>query len=99
MLRVPVLVLREEIQKQNISTVLGNFPQTQVSLLKQAEANVKPGGLLFYAVCTITPEETSNVIEEFLNENGFSLLQLDDFPHNKYLLKNNNGLCHWSSSW
>jgi 16S rRNA (cytosine967-C5)-methyltransferase len=69
----------------------GNFPQTQVSLLKQAEANVKPGGLLFYAVCTITPEETSNVIEEFLNENSFSLLQLEDFPHNKYLLKNANG--------
>jgi 16S rRNA (cytosine967-C5)-methyltransferase len=69
----------------------GNFPQTQVSLLKQAETNVKAGGLLFYAVCTITPEETTGVIEKFINENGFSLLQLEDFQYNKYLLKNTNG--------
>jgi 16S rRNA (cytosine967-C5)-methyltransferase len=69
-----------------------DLPQTQISLLTQAAANVKPGGLLFYAVCTMTPEETSNVIETFMNYNNrFSLLQIEEFPFNKYLLKNSYG--------
>jgi len=68
-----------------------DLPQTQLSLLSQAAINVKPGGLLFYAVCTITPEETSNVIETFMNNNKFSLLQIEEFPYTKYLLKNSHG--------
>jgi len=68
-----------------------DLPQTQLSLLTQAAANVKSGGLLFYAVCTITPEETSNVIESFMNNNRFSLLQVEEFPYHKYLLKNTFG--------
>jgi len=68
-----------------------NLSQTQESLLAQATANVKSGGLLFYAVCTITPEETSDVIEKFLSNNEYSLLQLDEFPSYKFLLKEKYG--------
>lgn len=69
----------------------GDLPKTQVSLLKQAATYVKPGGFLFYAVCTITPEETSNVIKTFMNKNRYSLLQIEEFPYNKYLLKDPYG--------
>lgn len=69
----------------------GNLPQTQETLLSQASFNVKSGGLLFYAVCTITPEETSNVIENFLRNGEFSMVQLKDFPSQKYLLQEKHG--------
>jgi 16S rRNA (cytosine967-C5)-methyltransferase len=69
----------------------GSLPQTQVSLLMQAAVNVRPGGYLFYAVCTITPEETSDVIEKFIQQTGFSLLEHKDYPAKGYLLKNNFG--------
>jgi 16S rRNA (cytosine967-C5)-methyltransferase len=70
---------------------VGDFPEMQISLLSQAAAQVKPDGFLFYAVCTITPEETSHVVETVLNENKFSLMQLEDFQYNKYLMKENYG--------
>jgi len=70
---------------------VGDFPETQISLLSQAAAQVKPGGFLFYAVCTITPEETSHVIESAMNANGFSFQPLEDFQYIKYLMKENYG--------
>jgi 16S rRNA (cytosine967-C5)-methyltransferase len=69
----------------------GNLPQTQAALLLQAAKFVKPNGVLFYAVCTITPEETSDVIEKFISPKGFTLLNVDDIPYQEYLLKNTNG--------
>jgi 16S rRNA (cytosine967-C5)-methyltransferase len=69
----------------------GDLPQTQERLLTQAALNVKPGGLLFYAVCTITPEETSNVIEKFLRNNEFSTVQFKDIPSQRYLLQDKHG--------
>jgi len=68
-----------------------NLPQTQMSLLSQAAANVTPGGFLFYAVCTITPEETSHVIETFMGSNIFSLVQAEDLPNRLYFQETTNG--------
>jgi 16S rRNA (cytosine967-C5)-methyltransferase len=69
----------------------GDLPQTQQSLLNQVAANVNPGGFLFYAVCTITPEETSDVIETVMNRNTFSLMDAEDLPNHQYLQKTTNG--------
>jgi len=63
----------------------GSLPQTQMSLLSQAADTVKPGGFLFYAVCTMTSEETSQVIEEFVQKNPFSLYSPDEFMYKKCL--------------
>jgi 16S rRNA (cytosine967-C5)-methyltransferase len=49
------------------------FPQTQLSILRQAVENVRDNGYLLYSVCTITPEETTQVIQEFLEHPDFSL--------------------------
>lgn len=52
----------------------------QKRLLAAAADLVKPGGRLIYAVCTLTPEETTGVIEEFQKRRpGFTLRPAGDF--------------------
>jgi 16S rRNA (cytosine967-C5)-methyltransferase len=41
----------------------------QARLLAQVSRSVKPGGLLVYAVCTLTPEESDEQVERFLAAN------------------------------
>jgi len=43
--------------------------EIQKRLLKQVSSLVKPGGLLVYAVCTLTTKETTEVFEHFTAEN------------------------------
>ncbi len=60
---------RDPAQKRNL----------QVRMLKNAAKCVKSGGVLIYAVCTFTREETVEVIERFLPEHpGF---ELEPFAH------------------
>ncbi len=70
---------------------VGNLPQTQLTILDQAAENVKPGGFLFYAVCTITPEETTQVIQTFIKQNKFTIASFEDSSYNKYLLNKTSG--------
>lgn len=51
---------RDPSQKRNL----------QVRMLKNAAQCVKPGGLLIYAVCTFTREETTEALERFLENNS-----------------------------
>ncbi|MFA5103033.1 MAG: RsmB/NOP family class I SAM-dependent RNA methyltransferase [Candidatus Thermoplasmatota archaeon] len=68
-----------------------DFPQTQLSLVAQAASLVKSGGFLFYAVCTITPEETTPIIETAVRTHGFCILRENDLPYNSYLVPHLNG--------
>jgi 16S rRNA (cytosine967-C5)-methyltransferase len=69
----------------------GTLPQTQLSILKQAAENVNSGGILFYAVCTMTPEETTQVIQTLVDETEFNPYPFDHFPHKEFFLKNKYG--------
>jgi 16S rRNA (cytosine967-C5)-methyltransferase len=40
-----------------------NLSQLQTMMLKEALRVVRPGGTVVYSVCTVTPRETTDVIE------------------------------------
>jgi 16S rRNA (cytosine967-C5)-methyltransferase len=47
---------------------------TQLGLLRQAAARLKPGGTLIYSTCSLEPEENEKVLREFLEaESAFRL--------------------------
>ena len=69
----------------------GSLPDTQLSILTQAADSLKSDGILFYAVCTITPEETTQVIQTFLETNTFALSSLEEASYTEFLMKNRFG--------
>ncbi len=42
----------------------------QLKLLRQAAAQLKPGGALVYSTCSLEPEENRGVVEQFLGEHA-----------------------------
>jgi 16S rRNA (cytosine967-C5)-methyltransferase len=69
----------------------GNLPQIQLSILNKAAENVNTGGTLFYVVCTITPEETTQVIQTFIKKKGFTLTSFNELPYKEFFLRNKYG--------
>ena len=61
---------RDPAQKRNL----------QLRMLHNAAQCVKPGGVLVYAVCTFTHEETTEVLEGFLAEHENFVLDPFDHP-------------------
>jgi 16S rRNA (cytosine967-C5)-methyltransferase len=58
---------------------VARLAELQSQILDAAAPGVRPGGTLFYSVCTLTPAETHGVIRPFLEtHNDF---RLDPFPH------------------
>jgi len=47
---------------------LGRLRVTQLELLRQAAALLKPGGTLVYSTCSLEPEENGDVVSEFLGQ-------------------------------
>jgi 16S rRNA (cytosine967-C5)-methyltransferase len=60
------LDLRWRIQPEEIERLRA----TQLDLLNQAAASLKPGGVLVYSTCSLEPEENSKVVKEFLSEHA-----------------------------
>ncbi len=56
--------LRWRLQPEDIPRLAA----TQLELLRQAAALVKPAGVLVYSTCSLEPEENQAVIERFLGE-------------------------------
>ncbi|MBS2029449.1 MAG: 16S rRNA (cytosine(967)-C(5))-methyltransferase RsmB [Deltaproteobacteria bacterium] len=73
--RHPELRYRREPQD------IARLAELQASILRNVATHVAPGGLLTYAVCSVTPEEGSQQIEKFLAEaKGFSRVGGEDLP-------------------
>ena len=45
---------------------IARLRDTQLDLLNQAAAQLKPGGVLVYSTCSLEPEENSEVVKQFL---------------------------------
>jgi 16S rRNA (cytosine967-C5)-methyltransferase len=58
---------REPDQKWKLTAkAVGEFHATQVGLLEEVAGQVKPGGLVVYATCSLLPEENDAVVRDFL---------------------------------
>jgi 16S rRNA (cytosine967-C5)-methyltransferase len=68
-----------------------DFPHVQLSILQHALENVQKGGFLLYSVCTITPEETSQVIDQFTTHAPCSVAPLTDVIHKEFLQPTKQG--------
>jgi 16S rRNA (cytosine967-C5)-methyltransferase len=67
------LDLRWRIQPEEIQ----HLRATQLDLLNQAAASLKPGGILVYSTCSLEPEENSEVVKEFLREHENFKLEIE----------------------
>ncbi len=68
-----ILRRRPEARWQARPDAVPGLAERQFRLLKAAATYLKPGGVLVYFVATWTPEETSEVVERFLDsEPGFA---------------------------
>jgi 16S rRNA (cytosine967-C5)-methyltransferase len=52
------------------SESIGELAALQARLLENVGAHVRPGGILVYSVCTMTPEETDGVVTPFLDRHS-----------------------------
>ena len=69
--------IRWRLTRQDISAL----QQTQKSLLKNAAECVRSGGSLVYCVCTTTPEETEEIVADFLkSDKRFKLTHPINLP-------------------
>ncbi len=67
---------------------LGNLPEIQYNILKNASRYLKPGGEIVYSTCSLSREENDEVADRFLNENpnfsGKSFLEEYGLPFGDY---------------
>ena len=59
-----------QIPKWRDAEELARLRREQGALLRQAAAQLKPGGRLVYSTCSLEPEENESVTREFLGEHG-----------------------------
>jgi len=69
----------------------GDFPKMQLSILQQAAGNIRKDGFLLYSVCTITPEETSQVIQQVVKNTDLSVAPLTNVIHKEFLQRTTQG--------
>lgn len=59
------------------SNELERLRREQLNLLNKAAQELKPGGTLVYSTCSLEPEENSEVVKQFLTENGGFTLAIE----------------------
>ena len=67
---------RADLRWRRREADVARLAQLQRRLIRRAAACVKPGGLLTYAVCTLSRAETVEVVDALLAEGGWALEDL-----------------------
>lgn len=67
------------------------FKKLQLKILKDASKNVKTRGFILYSVCTITPEETEEVIKQFTKKKEFKVSKFKELDYSELLKQNKYG--------
>jgi 16S rRNA (cytosine967-C5)-methyltransferase len=78
-----VLRRNPEIRWRRTKDEIRRMAALQKIILENVAPLVRPGGVLLYSLCTLTPEETTGVVEAFLRKHDdFTPEDLrSDFPH------------------
>lgn len=76
---------KPEIKFEKEREVIHSLSEIQTTLIQHLSKFVKPGGLLVYSTCTLSPEENQDIIQTFLEQNeDFEILPISksevDFP-------------------
>lgn len=67
---------KPEIKYKKRSSDIDELPRKQLAILSASSKYLKPGGILVYSTCTISPYENQQVVKDFLKKNpGFSKLE------------------------
>lgn len=64
-----VIRRKPEIKYKKKARDFDELPKKQLAILSASSKYVKPGGVLVYSTCTISPYENQQVIKEFLKKN------------------------------
>lgn len=73
-----LLASRPEIRWNRSQKHVKSLQVLQRRLLRKGASLLKKGGLLLYCTCTLTQEENEDVVEDFLAQGGFQLLDGED---------------------
>lgn len=60
---------KPEIKYKKQTREIEELPKKQLAILSASSRYVKPGGVLVYSTCTISPYENQKVVKEFLKKN------------------------------
>lgn len=66
-----VIRRKPEIKYKKQNTEIDELPRKQLAILSASSKYVKPGGVLVYSTCTISPYENQKVIKDFLKRNPY----------------------------
>jgi 16S rRNA (cytosine967-C5)-methyltransferase len=70
-----VLARRADARWRKGPEMLDEMPPIQLELLVAGGRRARPGGVLVYSVCSFEPEETTEVVEDFLHQNPQFVLE------------------------
>ena len=70
---------------------INEITKIQYNILKTCSKYLKENGVLIYSTCSILKEENINIIEKFIKEEPFEIIDISDMVSNEFKYRNEKG--------
>ena len=70
---------------------INEITKIQYNILKTCSKYLKENGVLIYSTCSILKEENINIIEKYIKEESFEIIDISDMVSNKFKYINEKG--------